>query len=203
MDEIAYIMDKYNIKSIPKHNAPIVLPIIREDFGKLFYELGYTVGAEVGVWEGYFSEILYRDNPNIKKLYCVDAYQAYSGYHDFKCQSEIDRFYATAQEKLAPYPNCEFIKKFSVDAAEQIRKKSLDFVYLDAGHDFLNITKDIAAWHSKVRKGGIVSGHDYRRSVNQYECKVKDVVNAWTYAYYISPWFITSESPASWLWVIQ
>ena len=37
----------------------------------------------------------------------------------------------------------------------------MDFVFIDAGHSFDDAARDIIEWAKKVRKGGIVSGHDY------------------------------------------
>lgn len=49
----------------------------------------------------------------------------------------------------------------SWDAAALYPDESLDFVYLDAGHDYADVHKDIDAWRLKVKSGGILAGHDY------------------------------------------
>lgn len=36
-----------------------------------------------------------------------------------------------------------------------------DMVFLDAGHKYEDIKADIAAWLPRVKKGGILAGHDY------------------------------------------
>lgn len=36
-----------------------------------------------------------------------------------------------------------------------------DLVFLDAAHDYASVAADIEAWLPKVRKGGILCGHDY------------------------------------------
>ena len=41
---------------------------------------------------------------------------------------------------------------------------SLDFVYLDAGHDYISIQEDLQCWYPKVRVGGVFAGHDYSDS---------------------------------------
>ena len=38
---------------------------------------------------------------------------------------------------------------------------TLDFVYLDAGHDYASVLEDLQAWAPKVRPGGMLAGHDY------------------------------------------
>ncbi len=39
--------------------------------------------------------------------------------------------------------------------------QSLDFVYLDARHDFQGVFSDLIAWWPKLRIGGVIAGHDY------------------------------------------
>jgi len=49
----------------------------------------------------------------------------------------------------------------SAAAAAKIADGELDFVYLDARHDFVGVSADIHAWWPKVRLGGVFAGHDY------------------------------------------
>jgi predicted O-methyltransferase YrrM len=46
-------------------------------------------------------------------------------------------------------------------ASARVPDSSLDFVYIDAGHDYNNVKCDLAAWAPKVRPGGIIVGDDY------------------------------------------
>ena len=50
----------------------------RNRLGELFYEAGYTNGAEVGVRKGAFSKILLDANPDLH-MYCVDPWMPYGG----------------------------------------------------------------------------------------------------------------------------
>jgi predicted O-methyltransferase YrrM len=49
----------------------------------------------------------------------------------------------------------------SVRAARLFAVGSVDFVFLDAGHDCANVLSDIAAWWPRIRPGGTLAGHDY------------------------------------------
>jgi predicted O-methyltransferase YrrM len=53
------------------------------------------------------------------------------------------------------------IRMRSVVAATHYKNESLDFVFLDADHNYEAVQADIAAWLPKVRPGGILCGHDY------------------------------------------
>lgn len=161
----------------------------REDLADLFGKLGFKTGAEIGVEQGVYSEVLCRYNPSMK-LYCVDAWTAYSGYREHVSQEKLDGFYEITKERLKDY-NVELVKGWSVEAADKFDNESLDFVYLDANHDFTNVVRDLDAWHRKVKKGGIVAGHDYRFVSNMMtKYGVIPAVNGWTQAYQIKPWFL-------------
>ena len=134
----------------------------RYDMAGMFKELGYKVGAEIGVYKGEYSEILCVQNPNLK-LYCIDPWTVYeTKENEFYSQNQeaLDSFYEETKQRLAPY-NCEIVKKTSMEAVEDFAPNSLDFVYIDANHDFDHVTEDLREWAKIVRTDGIVSGHDY------------------------------------------
>lgn len=203
-----YIAQKFEIDINQKPPVEI-LKVNRTIMAQTLYELGFKVGAEIGVAEGLHSETLCKNNPDLQ-LYCIDAWEHYKGYGDYLTDT-LNSFYAKAQERLSKY-NCILIKKFSMDAANLFKDKSLDFVYIDGAHDFMHAAEDIDTWRRKVKRGGIVYGHDFKRSTNpklrQHLC---DVVPAYCYAYNIRPWFILGtrgphdgqyqEGTRSWMWV--
>jgi len=49
----------------------------------------------------------------------------------------------------------------SADTANKAMDKSLDFVFIDAAHDYKSVKKDILAWLPKIKEGGYIAGHDY------------------------------------------
>jgi hypothetical protein len=49
----------------------------------------------------------------------------------------------------------------SVSASRLFADWSLDWVHLDARHDYASVKADIGAWLPKIRKGGWLSGDDY------------------------------------------
>jgi hypothetical protein len=46
-------------------------------------------------------------------------------------------------------------------AAARFEDLSLDFVFLDARHEYDAVRQDLAAWWPKLRPGGLFAGHDY------------------------------------------
>ena len=55
----------------------------------------------------------------------------------------------------------EVCRNYSTMCAPLIPNASLDFVYLDARHDYKGVTLDLEAYWPKVKDGGIFAGHDY------------------------------------------
>lgn len=154
-----YILHKFNIKT-----DVIEIPnVTRDDLADLFHELDFKAGAEIGVAAGEYSEIIMQKNPQITKMYGVDPHLPYKGYKDFVRLGTFDSLEKQAHDRLDKYPTYHFLKEFSVDAAEQIGGGILDFVYIDANHSEPYVSQDIEIWATKVRKGGIVAGHDYAR----------------------------------------
>ena len=49
----------------------------------------------------------------------------------------------------------------SKEASKLYDEESLDFVFIDAAHDMRNVLTDVRSWAPKVKKGGIIAGHDY------------------------------------------
>jgi hypothetical protein len=118
----------------------------RNDFGHLaqrFYKTG--VGAEIGVERGNFSKLMLTQY--MGNLVEVDMWAN-------------EKIYTEAMKNLNT-PRSIIRRQPSVEAAETMPDESLDFVYIDADHDYFNCKRDIEAWFPKVRHGGLVAGHDY------------------------------------------
>lgn len=137
----------------------------RIELAKYFGRVGFTKGAEIGVWRGRYSEILYQNIPGLK-LICVDIW-------------EKDHIYEDAKKRLTRY-GAKLIKKPSTEAAKDIPDESLDFVFIDADHSYKFVKEDISVWTKKVRRGGIVAGHDYYVFKWSGDSGVIDAVNEYT-----------------------
>lgn len=187
---------------------PTVLRMTRADLPALCRDLGFTRGAEIGVWKGAYSAAFCQANPQMHIL-CVDPWVSYPAWKDTKNKldsAEAERFmaeaYGIASERLAPL-NCTIARMFSVDAAAKVFDRSLDFVYIDANHGYDAVLEDLETWAPKVKPSGLVAGHDYRVFTNKPFIHVIEAVQAYAKAHEINPWFITSEQTPSFIWVAQ
>lgn len=207
---LEYIGKKYGVDTTHRTIVEI-LKTNRVDMAKTLHELGFKKGVEVGVAQGHHSLVLCQNMPGAE-LYGVDIWDLYPGYNEYT--DRIHRYYREAQERMAPYPNYHFIKKFSMDAVKDFEDGSLDFVYIDGAHDFKNVADDVCEWSKKVRRGGIVYGHDFKRRHQRWIVDVKDVIMAYSYAKWVQPLFVLGtpgnrsdgmwrEGGQSWMFVRQ
>lgn len=140
----------------------------RTDLAIMFGELGFKRGVEIGVRRGTFSETLCTHVKGLEKLYSIDPWDLVfedpiSRQHQRKYGDDVfNRFYRQALRRLKKYPICEIIRKTSLEAVRDFEYGSLDFVYIDGAHTFDYVMTDIIEWAKRVRKGGIVSGDDYK-----------------------------------------
>ncbi len=146
-----------------------------------FKDRGYIVGAEIGVAQGYFSEAMFKAIPGLK-LYCVDVWKWYRGNRWVPRNGRSDQYFEITKKRLAPY-NAVIIRKFSMDALQDVPDGSLDFVFIDANHAFDYVMEDLIHWTKKVRVGGIVSGDDY---FHFKKAGVIEAVDAYTKAHGIT-----------------
>lgn len=165
----------------------------------LFKELGYSCGVEIGVLKGDFTSVLADAGFEVVG---IDPWFQYDlSYRDYEDQSFED-IEAKAREKLKGYPNVTLLKAFSAEASESFDDGSLDFVFIDGNHQLEFVIDDLSNWTPKIRKGGMICGHDYKRFGGKNHMDVVDAVNAWVFCRKIAPWFIlTKDSCPSFLWI--
>ena len=201
MSTLKYIFQKYDIN--PDENLHNMREASRsKTLIDLFRRLGLKIGAEIGVERGIFSKRICKANPQLK-LYSIDAWQFVKGYRDHVPQERLDGFEKETRERLKSF-NCEVIKGFSMDVVGKFDDESLDFVYIDAAHDYKSVKDDISEWDKKVRKGGIVAGHDYLSKLHGTDYGVKRAVDEWVKKNKIMHLFILQENlkkSPSWFYV--
>jgi len=165
----------------------------RRHLAILFKNLGFKMGAEIGVDLAVYSKTLCSRIPNLK-LYCVDPWKAYAlkGSTD----EHHEECFQRSKEALRGF-DVEFMREYSMDAVKEFNDGELDFVYIDGDHRYSFVMDDLVYWNKKVRPGGIVSGHDYYPRGQQ----VIDAVHDYVEANDITRWFITDKiHPASFFW---
>jgi hypothetical protein len=128
----------------------------------------YGIGAEIGVFYGQFSEIIFRvAKPKI--LYLVDPWS-----HDDKFGNRtpeqieeiyqevkekflgIDTFSDTCDIKICRMTSEDFFKSFT---------GRLDYVYIDGCHETDAVYQDLKNSWKSVKSNGIIAGDDYGENI--------------------------------------
>lgn len=114
-------------------------------------EVGSLIGFSTSLFAQYF-----------EKIYSIDPY--ISGYDDGDRNS--DNFRLRLAEflfhlRFIDSPNVIQYNLKSSDACSKFEDESLDFIYLDAGHNFDAVDRDIKCWKKKLKKGSYMGGDDW------------------------------------------
>ena len=80
-------------------------------------------------------------------------------YYD--SHADLLRNVAAVTGDWAERPHVEIRKQRGRDVAPTIADGSLDCVFIDADHSADAVYQDIVTWLPKVRKGGVLAGHDF------------------------------------------
>lgn len=131
--------------------------------------------VEVGTWKGDFASRVLQFL-DCSMLYCIDPYIPFPNHVYRDSINDIllfhgDQIYDATKQRLEQIgPNrVQMIRKESLEAVNDFEDMSLDFVYIDANHEYNYALQDILAWYPKVKPGGILAGDDvWSTDLNEY-----------------------------------
>lgn len=147
-------------------------------FNKLYSDMvgsgsDTSIFVEVGTWKGrsaaYMAVEIANSKKNIK-FYCVDPWTGESQdgkdgktHPEYNCIEIVENtLFNTFLTNIEPVKDYIIpLRMYSEEAYLQFEDSSLDFVFIDASHDFKNVKKDIDLWLPKIKSGGVIGGHDY------------------------------------------
>jgi glycosyltransferase involved in cell wall biosynthesis len=155
-------------------HTKIVKGMGRKQLYELFAHLGYNSGIEVGVQRGRNAYIMFETIPNLH-LHLVDPYKNHNfGYKVWDVDVHA-RFKQITKERLwdKDYWVISEIHKFGEDAFRDIPDMSVDFVYIDGDHSYEFVMLDLILWSRKVKRNGIIAGHDYGTNPRHKRTKPK------------------------------
>jgi hypothetical protein len=134
--------------------------------------------VEVGCWKGksaaYMCVEIANSNKDIE-FFCVDTWE---GSVEHEGMKELPKLYDIFIDNMRPVEQYYFpLKMTSLEAVNKFKDNSLDFVFIDASHEYEDVRDDIIAWYPKVKPGGIIAGHDYYHEEYDWFPGVKRAVN--------------------------
>lgn len=127
--------------------------------------------VEVGTWKGmsacYMAVEIINSGKNIK-FDCVDTWEFVDSSLEIRQEqfnigeNQVNNLFQIFQSNIEPVKDrIGIVKSLSWDGAKNYEDNSIDFVFIDAAHDYESVTKDLNAWYPKLKKDGIIAGHDY------------------------------------------
>jgi len=148
-------VDKLNIYDSNHHSYQIARMIIDNNYKRF---------AEVGIWQCRTLSRILKSNASdqIEEYWAIDNFDhVESGYHRELSKEVWDSAYAQACGHMIHNQSLKVLRMKSVDACKLFENEYLDMVFIDASHDYDAVVEDIKCWEPKIKKGGIISGHDY------------------------------------------
>jgi hypothetical protein len=138
---------------------------------------------EVGSWKGKSAAYLAVEIINSKKdikIACIDLWadciDSWKGISEDQRNEHLKSNYLYElfiKNTLSLSSVINPIRMDSISASKIYNDNTIDFIFIDANHDYDNVKKDIDAWYPKVKIGGIIAGHDY----DKYWFGVVEAVN--------------------------
>ena len=170
----------------------------RNDLPVIWRDSGYTLGVEIGVWRGYYSEHILKTMPKVH-LHAIDPWVE---YNDSKISAiGHERNHSIAMGRLKPFIDegrCTVHRELSQNIVDLFEDGSLDFAFIDGEHSFNACATDLINYVPKVRRGGMIAVHDYcpmRRG------GVIEAVDGYTKCNLVAPWFVVREEIPTAFWV--
>ncbi len=115
--------------------------------------------VEVGSFTGESTEA-FALSGKFKQITAVDAWS-----NDVKSEAFVHCDMALAEQlfilRTYKYKIIRRMRSPSILASHQFPDHSIDFVYIDADHEYNNVSDDISHWLPKVRQSGYIGGHDF------------------------------------------
>lgn len=146
------------------------------------------VCCEIGVYEGEYSQKIY-EILNPKKLVLIDPFDTlidpisneefYTDFGGHRTVYSNDHCLSQVNLRLSEgIQNNKVLidKNLSTNSLNNYENEFFDLIYIDACHLYESAYWDIVNYFPKLKKGGIMSGHDYndiaafgvKRAVNQF-----------------------------------
>jgi hypothetical protein len=132
-----------------------------------------SVGAEIGVHKGEFSEQILR-SVQPRELHLIDPwkYQSSEEYKDAwyggkaeAGQAEMDKRYEEVLTRFRRHLRSGRVfvhRGSSSGVCDKFSDDSFDWVYIDGNHLYEFVKNDLELYYHKVRSGGYIAGDDYK-----------------------------------------
>jgi predicted O-methyltransferase YrrM len=113
-------------------------------------EIGTFTGESTIIFGNHFKEVIGIDP-------MLQDYDLQDMTSKFNFNQVLEMF----NDRTKEHKNISLVQKTSDDAVKDFKDESYDFVYIDGIHQYTNVLSDIKNYLPKIKKGGVIGGHDY------------------------------------------
>ena len=161
---IFLFLDDLNKKKVD-FKLEIPISYNRDDFGLMLESLKFKSMIEIGVQTGGFANRVLSKWPSFQNYYGIDPWEQQKNYVDTSNvqndQQEVK--YKQTMDLLKKYgEKIKLIRNYSTNAVSLFKDKTIDFIYVDARHDYCGCYEDLTLFYPKLKCNGIMAGHDYQ-----------------------------------------
>lgn len=139
----------------------------REEKRRMMLEMMPKGGvcAEIGVWDGGFSEVIL-EITQPRKLHLIDPWVFQPDFSNsaFGRKANVDameRRYEGVRRKFLNDARVVIHREMSHEALSAMEDGSLDWVYIDGNHNYEVVSGDLELCLRKVRPDGVIAGDDF------------------------------------------
>jgi len=167
---ISFLRDSNGIWNPPYVSAPGLIEVFKNHFN------GTPIkGIEIGVANAW-NMVYFLDNiPNLH-ITGIDPFLPYMDWVGMIDEKTITAQYEVAMDNLSKYISDNralFYREKCEDIKNNFLDLDYDYIFIDGDHSYEAVARDLKNYYSKVKPGGIISGHDYhlldvQRAVSEF-----------------------------------
>ena len=163
----------------------------RGELAHVCNKLGLTGNAvEIGVWHGGFSRhnlLTWQGS----KYYMIDAWTfrandtvngEISKDKNLDVGKKHDYDYSIAVDTVRPWLQSRravVMRRYAEAAVHEFADEFFDWIYVDAGHEYANVMRDLRMWFPKLKRGGMLSGDDFADEADTFPNKTSHSKMRW------------------------
>jgi len=156
--------DFMTIKELKEENNWPYPWISGKDLPNIIKNLGEDIkGIEIGVCRAENIFYILENCNNVNLIEGIDPYSSFKDWNGFIFTEDImNEFYKITLKNIEEYKEKVILhKKSSREAFSLLKDDFYDYIFIDGEHTYEALSEDLKNYYSKIKTGGLVSGHDY------------------------------------------
>lgn len=113
---------------------------------------------EIGSWLGAGSTRIFSEYA--REIVCIDHWQGNDNDEHRSIRNKVDPFHLFRNNTSSFADRVVAINSNSSSCAHLLKDEYFDFVFIDGDHRYGQTLRDIKNFRGKVRRGGLIAGHD-------------------------------------------